>query len=132
MIICAPSLRLDDEVEHRLDGVAAAVGDRLALDDDRCRPERAEQVLPARQSVGDVARDSCPRRRLDEPLERRRRAALLRPRGQQAREQRAAGAVRVLVEAHVDDVGGLQQLEQRLDQRLVGERLQVGDVQGST
>ena len=50
--------------------------------------------------------------------------------GQDAREQRAARAVGVLVEAQVElGRGALEQLEQRLDQALVGERLEVGDVE---
>ena len=50
--------------------------------------------------------------------------------GQQRREDRRAGAVRVLVEGEVD-VGAraVEELEQRIDERLVGERLQVREVQ---
>ena len=80
------------------------------------------------QAVLDVVRDPRERVRVAQALERRRRAALLRPRGQQAREQGAAGAVGVLVEGHA--VRGLELLQQRLDQRLVGHRLQVRDVEG--
>ena len=93
----------------------------------RSGAERAEDVLPAGQAVLDVVRDPRDRVRVAQARERRRRAALLRPGGQQAREQGAAGAVGVLVEG--DAVGALELLEQRLDQRLVGERLQVRDVE---
>ena len=61
--------------------------------------------------------------------ERRLGAAGLRPRRQQAREQGRAGAVRVLVEGHVEvRARRVDQLEQRVDQLLV-ERLQVREVQ---
>ncbi len=71
-------------------------------------------------------RDLRDRVRIAHPSERRGRAALLRPCRQQAREQGAAGAVGVLVEA---ETRTLDLLEQRLDQRLVGERLQVREMQ---
>ena len=121
-------LGLEQQLRDRLDGLAAAVGDALALDDDRAPGRRVPRMF---SQPGRPCSTSCAIRatvvRVAQARERRRRAALLRPPGQQAREQGAAGAVGVLVEG--DAVAALDLLEQRLDQRLVGERLQMRDVQ---
>ncbi len=128
--------RLAHQIEGGRDGIAAAQAADLlerqphralvrgggVRDLDALRSERAEEVLPARQSLRDVAGDPAP---VFAPAERAQRAlgpALLRPGGKHAREQGAAGAVGVLVEGEVDLRGSrLEQLEQRLDQGLVRE-----------
>ena len=94
--------------------------------------ERAEDVLPARQAVLDVGGDPSSLAAPAEPLQGRGSAALLGPGGQDAREQRAARAVGVLVERQVDLAGGtLEELEERLHEALVGEGLEVGEMEGS-
>ncbi len=120
-------LGLEQQLRDRLDGLAAALGEAHAVGHDPLRAECAEEVLPAGKAVLDVIRDPRHLRLVAQPRQGRRRAALLRPRGQQAREQGAAGAVGVLVEG--DALGSLEPLEQRLDQPLVGERLQMRDVE---
>jgi hypothetical protein len=49
--------RLDQEVADDVDRVAAATGERDAVDDDPLRAERSELILPARQPVLDVVGD---------------------------------------------------------------------------
>ncbi len=119
-------LALEEEVEHRLDGVAAALGDRPAGDDDVLRPERAEQVLPARQPVRDVGFDPAACLGVTRAGERRLGAALLSPPRQQRGEQRRAGAVGVLVERRPRPV---DEVEQRLEQLFAGERLEMREME---
>ena len=136
--------RLAHQVERGRDRIAAAgrgdlrerppdgvlVRRRRVRDLDALRPEGAEEVLPAGQAVRDVAGDPPPLAGAAERPQRPARAALLRPGGQDAREQGAARAVGVLVEGQVDlGRGSVQQLEQRLDEALVGERLEVGEME---
>ena len=95
------------------------------------RPEGAEEVLPAGQAVRDVARDppplaggcrasgASPARRPPAP----RRAGCSR--AGCCRRRRGTG--RSVTSISVDGV--VEQLEQRLDEALVGERLEVGEVE---
>ena len=136
--------RLRHQVERGRDRIAAAgCGDlrqrspdgvlvrcRCVRDLDALRSEGAEEVLPAGHAAGDVAGDPPSLAGAAEPPERPARAVLLRPGGQDAREEGAARSVGVLVEAEVDlGRGSVQPLEQRLDEALVGEGLEVGEME---
>ncbi len=98
---------------------------------------RSGPSVPSRFSqpgrpCADVPRDRAAHLGVHDPLERRRGAAGLRPRRQQAREQRRPRAVGVLVEGHVDlRGGGIDQLEERSDERVARESLQVREVKRS-
>jgi hypothetical protein len=120
--------------------VTSQLGERLAgrvgvwrrggRDRDPVRTERPEEVLPPGKPVRDVPRNAGTVSGSVEPLKRRVGAALLRPAREDAREQRAPGAVGVLVEAEVD-VGArpVEQVEERADHALVGERLEMRQVE---
>ena len=110
-------------------GVAAEVGDRPRAADVRSdapgRACRGGSPSPAarRRRRARFARASGSR----EPRERRVRAALLRPARQEAREQRLPAPYGYWSKAIAPRL--VEQLEQRLDQPLVGDRLQVREVE---
>ena len=97
---------LDEQVEDGRDRVEPSLvgdlGQSASGDDDPVGPERAEDVLPARQAIPNVARDCLALPGVACALEGLLGATCLRPGGKQAREQRRAGAVGVLVEGEID------------------------------
>jgi hypothetical protein len=92
----------DQRVAEPVHGIPSAglLGDAASVHDDE-RPVHRDTVVPVRARHLQLSPHSLAHRRVAQPLERRRRAALVHPAREQRVERRRAREVRVRVERDV-------------------------------